>query len=118
MGIDFTFCNAHWSYSGFHIFRTRVAEAIGIENLDKMENFEEWDGKSNLWSSVDSPLVHLLNHSDCDGELSVEQCRVIIPALVAVMRSWQEDDRDRIEGERLVEGMQSAVDNNEPLTFC
>ena len=30
MGLDFIQSNAHWSYSGFHQFRERLAKEIGI----------------------------------------------------------------------------------------
>ncbi|MCM3147573.1 hypothetical protein NSQ36_08885 [Bacillus sp. FSL W8-1143] len=33
MGLDFTHCEAHWSYSDFHDFRKRLAAGIGM-NLD------------------------------------------------------------------------------------
>ncbi len=38
MGLDFTHCEAHWSYSDFHDFRKRLAASIGM-NLDDMEGF-------------------------------------------------------------------------------
>ncbi|CAM5353616.1 hypothetical protein [Bacillus safensis FO-36b] [Bacillus safensis subsp. safensis] len=38
MGLDFTHCEAHWSYSDFHGFRKRLAACIGM-NLDDMEGF-------------------------------------------------------------------------------
>lgn len=38
MGLDFTHCEAHWSYSGFMVFRRKLAKAIGVD-LNRMEGF-------------------------------------------------------------------------------
>lgn len=37
MVLDFTHCEAHWSYSDFHDFRKRLAACIGM-------NLEIWRG--------------------------------------------------------------------------
>lgn len=34
MGIDFSHCDAHWAYSGFHRFRTRLATQVGLMGFD------------------------------------------------------------------------------------
>lgn len=60
---------AHWSYSGFHRFRQRLAAEIGIE-LEEMQGFggdKEWDEKQ--------PLTPLLTHSDCEALPWVNQDR-------------------------------------------
>lgn len=38
MGLDFSHCNAQWSYSGFNTFRRMVAKSCGF-CLDDMEGF-------------------------------------------------------------------------------
>lgn len=38
MGLDFTHCEARWSYSSFNNFRRKLAACIGM-NLDDMQGF-------------------------------------------------------------------------------
>lgn len=38
MGLNFSHCEAQWSYSGFHCFRKRLAKEVGID-LDEMQGF-------------------------------------------------------------------------------
>lgn len=78
---------ARWSYSGFNAFRRKVAAEIGI-TLDEMYGFggtEEWP------SALDEPLVYLLNHSDCDGELGYGECIALAPRLRPIVEAWPDD---------------------------
>jgi len=113
MGLDFSHCDAHWSYLGFHRFRRRIAKAIGVD-LDEMSIFGS-EGKP--WSGVDSPLVALLIRSDCEGELSPSQCALMIEPLKKILFQWSRDDYDRQQGLQLVKGMESAVASNQHLHF-
>jgi len=111
MGLDFSHCNAHWSYRGFHHFRKRIAKAIGI-NLDKMSGFSD-EGKP--WPKYS--LTPFLYHSDCDGQLEYEELEEIIPALKKIISSWEYDDYDREQAEELIRGMEHAMKDGVPLFF-
>lgn len=116
MGLDFSHTDAHWAYSGFNRFRTRVAAVLGFD-LDRMEGFHgdrSWD---SVPSATDEPLIDLLNHSDCDGELTPEQCERIAPRLREAVSLWPADDYDRIKAEMLADGMELAAQSGEPLEF-
>ncbi len=66
------------SYSGFNEFRKLLAEAVTID-LDEMEGFKAkgvYPGRS-WYDFQDEPLVPLLRHSDCDGEMSADELRPI-----------------------------------------
>jgi hypothetical protein len=118
MGIDFSHCDAHWAYSGFHRFRVRLALEVGII-LDSMAGFDSTPAKS--WDDIeakDDPIVPLLNHSDCDGVLSPEECRSIAPRLRELVRNWPAEDYDRYQAEMLAEGMDSAAEEGVALEFC
>jgi hypothetical protein len=106
MGLDFSHGDAHWGYISFNGFRTRLAATTGRT----LESF--WTGQYN-----DHPLAPLLNHSDCDGEISPEDCARVAPALKAIMEQWPENDSDRHKGLLLVEAMQECVVKKEPLEF-
>lgn len=113
MGLDFSHGEAHWSYSGFHRFRVELAAAIGVD-LDQMQGF----GGEISWENVNNPIIPLLNHSDCDGELSPEECRQIAPKLKEIVSNWPEDDYDRRQAERLAEAMETCANEGDALEFC
>lgn len=69
------------------------------------------------WDACNDPIKDLLLHSDCDGELSVEQMKVIMPRLKEMVAPWPEGDLDREKAFELVGGMELAISNNEPLAF-
>jgi len=113
MGLDFSHGDAHWSYSGFNRARTRLAAVFGI-SLNEMFGF----GGPKMWPDPNKmPIVHLLSHSDCDGDLSVKQCRAVAPALRKAVADWDEDDYDRQNFLALANAMDEAADADEPLEF-
>lgn len=114
MGLDISCGHSHiasWSYSGFMAFRVKLAKEIGI-NLREMVGF---DGNTP-WTS-DDPIIPLLNHSDCDGELSPEECKAAGPRLRALVMDWDEDDYDRMQALHLAAGMDASASTGEPLRF-
>ncbi len=123
MGIDFSHTTAQWSYIGFGDFRRALALFEGFE-LDDMEGF----GGDRDWSTVDTDLAPLLNHSDCDGELAPEECRRVAPRLRVVIDElwpaeravWEIDPGahfNRHAGLALADGMDAAAAADEHLQF-
>lgn len=106
MGLDLEFeavderFHVSFAYSGFARFRERLAEsALGID-LSSMEGF----GGEGLWVQFDGdPLVNLLNHSDCDGDLEDIECEGLASRIRETIRLWDTDDYDRLRGEELAE---------------
>lgn len=113
MGLDFSHCDARWAYSGFNRFRNRLSAAINI-NYENMEGC----GGDQKWEEIKDAILPLLNHSDCDGELSPEECKTIAPRLLEIIAPWPNDDYDKIQATELAEGMQWAASKNENLEFC
>lgn len=88
MGIDFSHSNASWAYSGFMRFRSRLAQAEGFD-LEQMDGFQRaWEPARPMrsWDEITTPLKPLLEHSDCDGELTPEECAQVEPRLREVRR--------------------------------
>lgn len=112
MGIDFSHCDAHWSYFGFNHFRIRVANEIDID-LDSMEGF----GGSGSWDDIKDPLKYFLNHSDCDGTITAKRCGKIATRLEEVISKWGDNDYDKKQAERLIAGMRLATQRGEELIF-
>ncbi len=112
MGLDFNYGTSHWSYGGFGRFRIRLAEEIGID-LNSMVGF----GGDVPWTTVKDDIKPLLNHSDCDGRLTVKRCSRVAPRLRELVSGWDDDDVDKIRALRLAEGMDEAISKNRPLEF-
>ena len=115
MGIDFSHTDAHWAYSGFNRFRTRVAKTIGID-LQKMKGFTGTSGGISWEPYTYHALYPFLDHSDCDGTLSPEECRLVAPALRMALEEI-DDEYDKRQGLLLVEGMEEAGGAGETLKF-
>ncbi|MEU0665710.1 hypothetical protein ABZ508_26490 [Streptomyces lavendulocolor] len=124
MGLDFTHTDAHWSYTGFGRFRQALALHEGFE-LKTMVGY----GGDREWSTVDTPLKPLLDHSDCDGELTPEDCATVAPRLREVVdflwpadtSTWQLNPEaciNRQNGLLLADGMDNAAQSGEHLEFC
>jgi hypothetical protein len=126
MGIRFTHCGASWSYSGFNRFRTKLAKEIGID-LYKMEGFIELGVVkpfSISWKLVNDPIVPLLNHSDCEGCLTPDECAQVAPRLRDLIQNWPNDIENNIDESydthmalKLIEGMYYCSLNNVNLYF-
>lgn len=143
MGLDFSHCDAHWSYSGFNRFRVRLAAEAGIalnctegfaysyirqttyeevniyggDVLDR--NFMDLIGIQPVikWDKVKDDIVPLLNHSDCDGILTSEECRKVAPRLRELVKDWPDNDYDKQKALELADGMELAASRNENLEF-
>lgn len=119
MGVDFSHSNAAWPYVAFSIFRGALAAHEGID-LDRMEGFRnKGDDRARVsWDGVTSPLVPLLNHSDCDGELTPDECRQVAPRMRAVVSViWPPGHYNHEAGLLLADGMDAAAAAGEPLQF-
>lgn len=119
MGVDIG--KAQWSYSGFGEFRRRLAAAEGID-LGRMAGFGLPADEATPWDAVSTPLRPLLDHSDCDGDLSPEECAQVAPRLAEICESWPEagdlvQDYDRRGGLVLAEEMRAAATAGRRLEF-
>lgn len=98
--------HARWSYGGFNRFRERLAEAAGLGELGEYVGY----GGDRPWPSVDDePLVALLNHSDCEGEIWGWEAEGLGARLREVIEPWEEDDYDRLVGLRLASMFERAA---------
>lgn len=88
---------AQWSYSGFHRFRKLLASEEGFA-LETMAGFTDImaddGGTGRAWDTVTTTLAPLLNHSDCDGELTPDECAGILPRLKEIRLTWDQQATD------------------------
>ena len=62
------------SYSGFHIWRRRLAKLGGVD-LDEMVGFSsDCNCNSQKWTK-EEPFYELLDHSDCEASLTPKKCK-------------------------------------------
>lgn len=120
MGLDFRMSDGRhevngvhprWSYSGFDSFRKGLASVIGLD-LGTMQGH----GGLRSWSSVIDPIVPLLHHSDCDGELAPDVCRTVAPRLRALAAKLPHD-YDRSMGAALADMMDECARTGASLEF-
>lgn len=102
---------AQWSYHGFSAFRQELARLEGIE-LEEMQGF----GGQRPWDEYATDLRPLLDHSDCDGDLSPEECAQVWPRLAKLV-SRLSRDYDRVSAAALVESMRAAAESGRRLEF-
>lgn len=112
MGLNFRHSNVCWGYSGFNLFRERLASEIGID-LRKMEGF----GGGGSWVNIIDPIVPFLNHSDCEGELTPSECLSVAPRLRQLIANWPNDDRDKSRASELADDMERFAKDGQPLVF-
>ncbi len=148
MGLDFSHCEARWGYIGFMQFRTKLAAEAGIAlrcmdgfnyNSSLSQQYEHLsiygseakpsDGSLMYghyvgnqpaipWSKINDPIKYLLNHSDCEGELTPDECRKVAPRLRELVAGWPDGDRDKENALELADGMDAAAAAGESLRFC
>lgn len=113
MGLDFSHCDASWAYSGFDRFRKRLANDIGFKEYEHINTTND-----PLYEKIkDDGLLPLLAHSDCDGELTPEECLRVAPRLREIVGNWPDTDFDKSRALELAAGMELAASENEPLKF-
>ena len=123
MGLNFRIGNrsseAEWSYSGFNEFRRKIASLIKID-LDEMIGFggnKDWNTRNII---INDDIILFLIHSDCDGDLSTDQCKKIYPRLLELINMLPDtfmDNYDKKMGKILAEDMKYCAENNKKLIF-
>lgn len=108
----------HWSYGSFSDFRVSLARLIGM-NLKKMDGYcRDPQALPKSWKKWESdPICLLLNHSDCDGELSPEDCARCAPRLRELVGQLT-DVYDVQHGLILADYMDECAKRGVPLNFC
>ena len=85
--------------------------------LFEAEMHEWWNLHAVQWDDVETPLKHLIHHSDCDGDLSHEQCAAVAPALREAVQDWEAHDYERDFALLLAEAMEICAVKKRRLIF-
>lgn len=131
------------AYSAFSVWRTKIAEVAGFPPLCLMQGFwmlgetgdpikylPDWmqdqiSGSLPIkWEPYQSdPLVILLHHSDCDGEIAWQDCLAIAQRLEEIIHLLPaEDDPGHIgnwnnKTQKFIDGLKLAHSNEENVVF-
>lgn len=121
MGLDTTHGAWNGAYSAFMRWRKKIAELCGLGDLSQ---FEGYDGIRPLSDIQDEGIRILLSHSDCDGELTPEECEKIASSLSLLLAApINIDDMGghignfKFKTETFIRGCQIAVGRNENIVF-
>jgi hypothetical protein len=123
MGLNTSFNAWDGAYSSFGQWRKWLANQIGI-NLELMEGF----GGQIEWTPYKRKnLYPLLDHSDCDGELTVAQCKRVLKGLEAILKKYpNHETMNRYIDENgwqvdkvkiFIKGCKKAIAANQPIVF-
>ena len=121
MGLDTSHECWHGSYGRFNAFREALAVAAKLPPLRSMAGFEARDqAEAGLpWDPYrDDPLVILLDHSDCDGEITAEEATPLARRLLAMAEfSYDLAEEHRENARRFARGLFDAAARGEPVEF-
>lgn len=80
MGLNVTHGCWEGAYSAFRRWREKLSEVAGFGDLSQREGF----GGNVPWPEND-PLVVILDHSDCDGDIHPDDCDPLADALEQIL---------------------------------
>jgi hypothetical protein len=134
VGLDTTHGCWHGPYSAFTRFRSALARAAGIDvQPEKSESGFMFDTAQIDWERIerenpgcyqgewnkpeDEPLVYLLAHSDCDGEIKPEQAGPLADRIEALLPNIPDDLYVRPAALRFIAGLRAAVEAGQAVEF-
>lgn len=116
MGLDTSHNCWHGSYTSFNEFRFALGRQIGI-NLSEYIGF----GGDKDPDSVKHDANPLLFHSDCDGELSVDESKRIVTGLNDILEKFNLNIANYTGIEQDIiqfrDGCLDAISKNETIDF-
>jgi hypothetical protein len=68
------------------------------------------------WEGFADDIVPFLNHSDCEGELSPDECKRVAPRLRELVSGW-EDSVTKLQALELADDMERAAAKGQYIEF-
>ena len=114
MGLDISYDTFNAPYSAFMRFRVGLSKIVGIPDLNNMVGF----GGSETWDKYNhDALCIVINHSDCDGEIILEDCKKLLVRMEIVVKEMNEGDELHRRTSKFIDGLKEAIHNNDCLEF-
>ena len=131
MGLDTSHDCWHGAYSAFNRFREKIAEVSGYRQQWDAGRFDVDDGEDTSpsgiydgnWKKAPSdPVLLLLLHSDCDGKIEPDHCRLLADRLEGLLPNLHGDGGGHLGDyaeatKRFIAGLREAAAANEPVEF-
>ena len=124
MGLNTSYDCWNGPYSSFNNFRKHLAKQIGLD-LDEYVEYSmplrhDTCNRTKTLKDVKHNLIPLLNHSDCEGKLTIAQCKKIVNGLNDVLCYFNDEEvyptfRDDVIQFR--DGCIQAIIDNKPVEF-
>jgi hypothetical protein len=134
MGLDVSHDAFSGAYSAFSRFRQVVAKAMGGSyppHDDKELERHMWDWGDGFKEETHPGLFIFMMHSDCDGEITPEDCikvavelEQLLPEIKRISTSLEEWGHIARNGgvvevtKQFIKGCRAAAAASEPLKFC
>lgn len=121
MGLNTSYNCFDGAYSSFNRFRELIAKKIGVE----LRSFEGFGGDVSF-DTLDHPIKPLLDHSDCDGILTVEEAKSIVKGIDMILETMTEisgklmgDENEWLKYKLGIfkVGALEAINNNDEIDF-
>jgi len=123
VGLDTTYGCFSGSYASFMRFRTKLCEVAGYGQLNRrvgyggFENGAEFSGHIP-WPDNNDALIVLLDHSDCDGEISHKDCKPLADRLVDLLPAMANaGDYYAVTTKQFIAGLRKAHSKRGKITF-
>lgn len=126
MGLDCSHGAWHGAYSAFMTWRTYICDVAGLGNLLDYEGYKGFGGTDpngiEISSIKDEGLRILIDHSDCDGEFTPEECKLVADSLSLLIPKISGDLGGHIgdvrqKTQQFIDGCLLAHSLNENLIF-
>jgi len=117
MGLDTTFGCFNGPYSTFARFRKSLCLQIDID----INELKEYGGNKGFAKDLDHDIMPLINHSDCDGRLTIKECKRIVKGLTSIKENFDNSkgrDFDFIEMiDKFIDGCNDAIKKRKMVHF-
>lgn len=132
MGLDTTHDCWHGAYSAFNRWRDKLAEVAGYRFAvieGRNTPLIDWghitdDQLYGRWKKTpEDPLVVLIAHSDCEGEIFPEQGEPLADRLAELLPLLPDDEDGghigdwRAKTQAFIDGLRAAAKEDEPVEF-
>ncbi|WP_231489869.1 hypothetical protein [Pedobacter sp. Leaf170] len=116
MGLDTSHNAFHGAYSSFMRFRMQLLELVNGSDISEFEGYG-LDATKPVSTLNDGGLEILFNHSDCDGEISPEDCKKLAESLDAYIPKMDTESELYSRSVQFRDGCLLAHSLNETLDF-
>jgi hypothetical protein len=132
MGLDTSHDCYHGSYSGFKEFRNKLALAAGYKLKSELNlighistyidvdwtQFER-ENFNGVWKRTwEDPLMYLIAHSDCEGNIEPKEGKPLSARLKEILPLVNKDDIYFVSAlNRFITGLDLAASKNENVEF-